>query len=82
MKYDVNTAIQNLLSNPNAPGNADLINSIKMEMIDSVPVKMLVGEIAMDASSLRKSPTDVIGVALMFGMVLGVQLEKERVRVA
>lgn len=77
-QYDVTTMIRRFLNDPNEAGATDLRNEIKAAMIDNNAVKDLISVIGGACMEHGKSPVDTIAAALLYGMVIGIQLEKDR----
>jgi hypothetical protein len=76
--YDVTGITQEFLVN-RIPERAELVRFFTGAMNARV-VKALVAEIGNAAANNGTSPIQTVGLGLMYGMTLGVLLEKDRVR--
>ena len=77
--YDVNEVIQQFLQNK-FQERAELIREIHGALRDSRASKMLLAEVANSAMENRLGPIEGISLGVMYGIVLGILMEKQRIR--
>lgn len=75
-KYDVSQVVAQFLANK-FPERRELVHEITDAMRDNIVVQNLLVEIGQNAVKNRMMPVDCIGLGVMYGMVLGILLEKE-----
>lgn len=75
--YDVSNVVKAFL-NEQYPQRADLIKHFRQEINDTPACKALLAEVAQKAMEHQLGPVAVLGCGLMYGMALGVLMEKDR----
>jgi hypothetical protein len=78
--FDVEGVMRAFL-NMQIPDHAAIVSSLSHAMRESDPVKMVIGHIGMHAVEAKKQPIETIGIALMYGMLMGIELERAKKRI-
>jgi hypothetical protein len=79
-QFDVDGVVRHFL-NDKSSERANLVHEITSAFRDSRAVRELSSTVAHEAMQAGSSPEQVIGIGLMYGMVVGIYLEKLRERV-
>ena len=75
--YDVGEVTAAFLNNA-LPGRAELVLEIGKAVREQRVVKRLCIQVAEEAVAQQANPATTIQIGLMYGMVIGILLEKER----
>jgi hypothetical protein len=77
-QFDITEVTRQFLANQ-LPERYDLIREFREWVATTNQGKMFVAEVCGEALMQKAMPTDLAGIALMYGMALGVSLERHRI---
>jgi hypothetical protein len=75
--FDVSNVVNEFLKH-NTPERRELIKEFREEVIRNPAMRRLVAEVGQEAVHNQADPVMCIGLGLLYGMVLGVFLERDR----
>jgi hypothetical protein len=78
-QFDISNVVRHFL-NSSTPERRELMKEFREEVIRNPAMRRFVSEVGQEAMKNRATPVMTLGIGVLYGMALGVLLERDRTR--